>query len=791
MRALSALLLAMCPLSIAGQTNVNVALMQRLTDLREASGAQVLSDAWRTVAIGSLLGVKDFNEKNDRYVSKVSDYTSCDVELVPTMYDTGSNARGSIIAYRAARQAAEDGGYDLHAMVGAARSDASKPMATLAGIDGIPQVSYWSTSDAFDQNHASTYPYFARTIPADSAVAKAAAQLFDSYGHKYVGIAFVQDAYGESYKDAFVGFATELGIEVSTQGFTGGSEVAIKSAIDNFALERLQVGIAIIFGNDFDRFFEYATEKGLCGPGTLWILSEATSNDAVLGKTGELQTAVNGMGRLLSLGGVPGNANYDAFASDWVNFDSQASLITYIESKFFDYTADSAASHPVGTDLSVFASDFFATTSPDDVATYAYDAAVTIGMAACEYMADGESFASGAYDVDKFYTKIRGMSFDSVSGEVSFDETGSRTASSGNYMMYNFNVDSGTTSVTAVGSWTMAGGWTWDTPFRFSDDSTTPPMDIKIPEHEKNFLGGGLVAVGNTLVMANYILAITLAVLTYLNRKHKVIRCAQPMFLYMVLFGCMVSTTTIFFMGIDDNVDGESDEVAADSASQWCMFVPAFYSIGFVFSFSALFAKITRIVKIFGNKKLQRVTITMWDMIKPIALLLLVDVLLIIMWGSDESAKLTWVRVPDVEIKGYPVESTGTCTSENPWPYLTPIIAIHFSILVFGNIMCYKARNAGTAFSESKYVFIAMVSNLQIMALGLPVLWMVSENPVSNYFIRSGIIFMNDVGVMLLIFVPKLQLVYFGSEEDLTMATQTSNNTSAGSGSGATSDGGD
>ena len=122
-------------------------------------------------------------------------------------------------------------------------------MATLAGIDEVPMVSYWSTSDAFD-SEKSTYPYFARTIPADSAVAKAAAELFHSFGHKYVGIAFVQDAYGESYKDAFVKFSNELGIEVSTQGFTGGSEVAIKSAIDNFALERLQVGIAIIFDNE-------------------------------------------------------------------------------------------------------------------------------------------------------------------------------------------------------------------------------------------------------------------------------------------------------------------------------------------------------------------------------------------------------------------------------------------------------------------------------------------------------------------------------------------------------------
>ncbi|GMH98252.1 hypothetical protein TrVE_jg14281 [Triparma verrucosa] len=739
---LPTLLAFCCPILVASVTQVNVALMQRLTDLREQAGEQVLSDAWRSVAIGSLLGVKDFNERNDRYIPELSGYASCDVELSPTMYDTGSNARGSIIAYRAARQDAEDGGYDLHAMVGAARSDASKPMATLAGIDGIPQVSYWSTSDAFDQQK-STYPYFARTIPADSAVAKAAAQLFASYGHKYVGIAFVQDAYGEAYKDAFVTFATELGIEVSTQGFAGGSEVAVKAAIDNFALERLQVGIAIIFGNDFDRFFEYATEKGLCGPGTLWILSEATGNGEVLAKTGDLQVAANGMGRLLSQGGVPGNPKYDAFAADWQHFDSQASLVSYIESNFFSYTADAGSSHPDGTDLSQLASDFFATVSPDDVATYAYDAAMTV-------------------------------------------------ASSGNYMMYNFKVNDGTTSVDAVGSWTEAGGWAWTTPFRFSDDTILPPPAIKVPDHEKNFLGSGLVSVGNTLVVANYILAITLGVLTFLDRKHKVIRCSQPMFLYMVLFGCMVSTTTIFFMGIDDNTPDLTDQEAIDYASKYCMLVPAFYSVGFVFSFSALFAKITRIVKIFNNKKLSRVTITAWDMIKPIAVLLAIDVIILVLWGSDEDAKLTWQRIPDLEIKGYPVESTGTCTSANPWPYLGPIVAIHFSVLLFGNIMCYKARNAGTAFSESKYVFIAMVSNLQIMALGLPLLFMVSENPVSNYFIRSGIIFMNDVGVMLLIFAPKLMLVYFGSEEDLQMATmtQTSNGTSSGgSGKTSTSDG--
>ena len=205
-------------------------------------------------------------------------------------------------------------------------------------------------------------------------------------------------------------------------------------------------------------------------------------------------------------------------------------------------------------------------------------------------------------------------------------------------------------------------------------------------------------------------------------------------------------------------------------------------------SFAALFAKITRIAKIFGNKKLTRVTITWIDMVKPIAALLLLDVVILGAWSADSSAALKWERIPKtIDSFGNVLESTGMCTSESPWVYGGLILGLHFAVLVYGNYMCYKSRNAGTAFSESKYVFMAMVSNLQIMALGLPMLIMVYDNPVSNYFMRTGIVFMNDVGVMLLIFVPKFNLVFFGSPEDLALATSTSanpNKTATGDGSG-------
>ena len=203
-------------------------------------------------------------------------------------------------------------------------------------------------------------------------------------------------------------------------------------------------------------------------------------------------------------------------------------------------------------------------------------------------------------------------------------------------------------------------------------------------------------------------------------------------------------------------------------------------------SFAALFAKITRIAKIFGNKKLMRVTITWIDMVKPIVLLLAIDVVLLALWSGDEKAALKWERIAKtIDSDGNVLESTGMCTSENPWVYGGLILGLHFAVLVYGNYMCYKSRNAGTAFSESKYVFMAMVSNLQIMALGVPMLIMVYDNPVSNYFMRTGIVFMNDVGVMLLIFVPKFNLVFFGTQEDLALATSTGAATSNNTGSGA------
>jgi hypothetical protein len=84
------------------------------------------------------------------------------------------------------------------------------------------------------------------------------------------------------------------------------------------------------------------------------------------------------------------------------------------------YVADGGSNRPSGEDLSQLHGNFFAsTTVPYDVTTYAYDAAVSLGIAACAYEADGGTFDSD-FDASALFNKLINTSFDSISGSVAY-----------------------------------------------------------------------------------------------------------------------------------------------------------------------------------------------------------------------------------------------------------------------------------------------------------------------------------------------------------------------------------
>ena len=151
-----------------------------------------MGNYWRAVAAGGLLVIKQFNERNSSVISEFGELSTCDIRIEPVLLDTGSTGATAIEQYM--RKFKEDD-IDFSIIVGAARSACSEPVAMLAGIDKIPQVSYWSTSPVLEDR--SSYPYFYRSIPSDSATAFAAATYFDSLGYAAVGCVYINDAYGQ------------------------------------------------------------------------------------------------------------------------------------------------------------------------------------------------------------------------------------------------------------------------------------------------------------------------------------------------------------------------------------------------------------------------------------------------------------------------------------------------------------------------------------------------------------------------------------------------------------------
>jgi len=89
-------------------------------------------------------------------------------QLTGMIYDTGYSATPATVSYR---QMVADGGV---AMVAAARSAVSGPLATQGKIDQIPQCSYWSSSPSLSDTLL--YPYFGRTFVVGRHHDKGAAQ---------------------------------------------------------------------------------------------------------------------------------------------------------------------------------------------------------------------------------------------------------------------------------------------------------------------------------------------------------------------------------------------------------------------------------------------------------------------------------------------------------------------------------------------------------------------------------------------------------------------------------------
>eukprot|EP00966_Prymnesium_polylepis_P120903 2793771-Prymnesium_polylepis.1 len=92
-----------------------------------------LSQDFLSLTCAAKLAVKHVNEGTNTIVPGLSDLVANLTHLNVTLYDTGFSESPAIMAYRQLLATGE------HALVGAARSAVSQPLAMLGKIDKLPQ----------------------------------------------------------------------------------------------------------------------------------------------------------------------------------------------------------------------------------------------------------------------------------------------------------------------------------------------------------------------------------------------------------------------------------------------------------------------------------------------------------------------------------------------------------------------------------------------------------------------------------------------------------------------------
>jgi len=225
-----------------------------------------------------------------------------------------------------------------------------------------------------------------------------------------------------------------------------------------------------------------------------------------------------------------------------------------------------------------------------------------------------------------------------------------------------------------------------------------------------------------------------------------------------VLLGCVVSTSTIVFM-VQEH-EGTGPVVA-------CAFIPWFYSIGFSITFGTLFAKILRVHRLFKSAaQLQRITITVRSTVLNICAITSVDVIICLVWTIFDP--MHWTRqVLSVDKFGIPLESQGYCTSTHWKAYTYTIVGWHFLLLGMALYLCYASRNISARFAEAKPLAVVMISQFQIFLISIPVLIIVGGEVASSFFVRSAVIWLNDFGVILIVFGNLMYAVHFNNIENM------------------------
>eukprot|EP00934_Nitzschia_sp_Nitz4_P005782 Nitzschia sp. Nitz4//scaffold381_size12975//6080//9943//NITZ4_008989-RA/size12975-processed-gene-0.5-mRNA-1//1//CDS//3329549901//5772//frame0 len=289
------------------------------------------------------------------------------------------------------------------------------------------------------------------------------------------------------------------------------------------------------------------------------------------------------------------------------------------------------------------------------------------------------------------------------------------------------------------------------------------------PEEDMSYIPNSFIVFGYVLFGLLVWSCLVAFAWTCKYRSKWVVKVSQPLFLHLVVFGCLVSGLSILFMGVQTayrnelDISGDlsdSDNPAIKKVDAACMAVPWLWGLGFVVTFSALFAKIHRVKLIYlAGLQMKRKQVSLADVLPVMAIMFVIEFAILLSWQF--AAPLQWQREVMDELDGYPTVSVGSCDGgQMGWRFYAGLVAFHVCCLGYALVLCFQTKDINSDFAESSYVSLAVAFMFQVLVLAVPISALVRDSADTLYFVKAIATFLQNFTVLVLIFVPKMLKVH-------------------------------
>jgi len=446
--------------------------------------------------------------------------------------------------------------------------------------------------------------------------------------------------------------------------------------------------------------------------------------------------------------------------------------------------------------------------APEGYTYYAYDVIYAFAYAAQSLLdADATEFDKAAMT-----QALKDISFQSVTGTVDFENNGDREIGAG-FTIKNYK----TSGFTAIGDWDKSTGVvfaegakeaiTWPSagnvkpknlvlPYCMTEDiiatvgnceasgKRRATFKIKM-EGENPVCEDGTKVPGETEVDCEFshsgssagVLAYLLgvvgggvcglwAVWILIKFNTKVIKVAQPVFcLSFAIAAALLSLSNVVMVG--------------PNTSGMCALRPWLFNVMFDIMFGSLFLKTFRVYKIFGNKSLSKVKVSVTDVVKTYGGIVAVDLALLLGWTLTGDGMTAVTQEKSLE--GFWTYDITVCSDSPQFEFGTTFFKI---LLVGGGVyLAYITRNVPDKFAEAKWIALSIY---QVFVLGLIGLLVQASAPNAMMLVQGICVPVACAATCFCIFGPKWLMDKNPQNYESALATSqaTSSNTSDGSAGG-------